>query len=302
MAIIVVVLIVVAISWGYPKYLGYQQEKVEKTFERQYKSFILDRSPDNWWLLQAPKIGVVPTKEEIQKIDARVAKIEEKFQRYAEVSPLSKRIASQFKELFVSILTEEGVSVSNSLQKEEVLKQPDIEICFIAANIFRQHPNAVYYSRQRRSLMIAGVEWPETVFAGMLFHEAGHALFDIVDHAPSASANPRSNSYISEEIVMHELEIQVVDAATGGAFLQEIDKIIQRTPAKTPQDLVYRASLSNWQRLDEIMGATTAGPIVSDINSAQYDIALAFRFIEKRGGGRSGKVAFYRWFRFERRV
>lgn len=265
---------------------------------------INSRQPDRWWMNTPPQM---PTTDESRKLAQQTFDYNERIKRllaaYRHVSPLADEIAQTFQNRTVSIFTN-GVSMSlffkENSDSTEYNIESDIEVCFVPQDQTKllKQGSEFFFRRNWNALMLPAVEYPDAVLSGLLFHELGHAL-RYRQGAPSSNATTLSDSYIEEEVEMHELEMEIFDKASGGAFIGYIDSIITREKQKlkTARDAILCVGKEDLRHLDSILGAKQSGPVVSNVLTAQYNISVGLRYLERRQQNvtMGEKVALYRW-------
>lgn len=264
------------------------------------------QQPDKAWLT-----GREDMFQEMTLIHSWANRLREQMDRYKDVSPLARRV-HHFRGFRVSKFTN-GVSHSlipplpdADIEAMLIREAGQLEVCMMTP-VQRNHPsllpNSLYYRSEWGAVMVDSVQWTDTFLAALAYHEMGHALRHQVDRAPSATAPGDSDLWIGEEVEMHELEHQVLDAAVQGRFNQLLDGIIDRTPAAATPVLEYRAladtiSREDWQAFDNLFGLQGAGKRTTSIHCAQFLISLGFRYIERNtpeADRRRRQIEFYRF-------
>lgn len=253
---------------------------------------------DDFWVIKTPPMGGRDTKLLTQLgNDARneTAKIELAIQQYSSVNPLTMEIAAQFPNLKRMIYLRNGNVVQPGLTEEEIEKA-GFKLLFLPGDQLMgdEHPSSVYYEHRFGAVMIAALRWPEPVIAGLAFHELGHALRHS-QGATSATAPANSDWFIAEEVEMHELETEVLDAATAKGYTKWLDKVLARNPDVSPLSLMYRVTMAEWQELDTLLRSNRCGRYVASHVISQATVALAFRSIDQRSAGSAReKIKAYR--------
>lgn len=279
--------------------LSYEAEthKVD-LLKQRLGTYMEQRQPDLWWFTKPPTIpdGL---EQAARLIQSRKELIERMVQKYRLTAPLALRIAESFPKFRVSIYAgDHSVSVFGQ-ESKTTLDAKNLEIAFIPASNAANHPSSLYYKREWGTVMMMGVEYPEPVFAALFFHEAGHALYDQKDHNPSATAPIHSNLWLEEEVIMHELEQQILDAASGRKFSRQLDEIIARFPkaqqTKNFREIILAMTLEDFQALDHSIGCERCGPRLAAPLAAEYMLAVAFRVLNQHQTSLGEKIAAYRW-------
>ncbi len=262
---------------------------------KQYAA-LKSRNPDRWWLTEVPS---TENSEFIRVIVERERLITETLEHYKHVSPFAGNVHNHFKEFTVSIRLGDKESMT-FVTKEKTANVGNVpEVCFVpqtvAKTLERDTPSSLYW-RSDWGLIMSGVEFPEKVFPGLLFHEAGHGTKHPVGNA-TVQYQPGTLEYFQEEVQMHELETLVIDTACKGKFVATIDAIIDRSKEKGTswKKLVLGLEVKDFLALDEVVGAEKFGVEASDILFAEYLIAIGLRHIEKRSLPESEKVQLYKW-------
>lgn len=258
-----------------------------------------ERPPDQWWLEKVPGTDLP---DALRKEAGRRAKTAlEQLKRYRHVSPLAGEIADTFSALTPRIYFQKG-SLALSAADELSIFRPGVELCFVPRESAEKEDSPpIYYWPLWRAQIELALEMPEAVAAALRFHDLGHAMEEErrrrepppLRHDPSRLL--RRNA--EEEIVMHELEMSILSAASSGAFLHEIDTFIWRKPeARTPQELIFMLSLDDLRELDRAVGCAACGPTIARILVQQYVMAIGLRKLGNSGRDTlEEKVAFYDW-------
>lgn len=258
-----------------------------------YEQYFTLHQAGNWWLTVPPQ---QPTTELIDIAEWRQEHISNIVKRYADVSPATKAIAQAFSRFRVTYSTG-GSSMQVMRNNPKVNDQPvGFEICFYARQELNQHPANLYYRREWKAMMVAAIVWPEKVFPALLFHELGHALAD-KEGRPSAGADDDSDSWIGEEVEMHTIEENVLNATSGARYHNEIDRILNRSNARSPEEASLSFTISDLKELDRILGCEKGGSEVASSMLAEYRLSLGFRYIDSALPERErqeAKIAFYR--------
>jgi hypothetical protein len=97
-----------------------------------------------------------------------------------------------------------------------------------------------------------------------------------------------------EEVEMHQLGAEVLNASCGGSYYRRIDEILRRHPKTNRLSVVLNSVTSEDVRaFDAMIGCSgTEGP--SKMLASNYTLILGFRFCEARGLGMEGKIDVYR--------
>ena len=144
---------------------------------------------------------------------------------------------------------------------------------------------------------------PDVFLAAVLYHEMGHALFDKRGTA-SSSAPALSDYWVNEEVVMHELEGQVLDAASEGKLARLYDAILARTPPPASfQDIIGAITDDDLLEFDRIFGLEQEPERLASIYLAAFEIGLLFRAVDEfcpEAVRLHKKVTAYRWAAFQR--
>lgn len=259
------------------------------------------KHPDVWW--QEDSAGVRQQPEAVATLHAKLEKkkgeLLELLARYRSVSPLAEKVAKRFDTLTITIMEPTGISMTVAGPNQLV---PDLskstEVCFMPKNAFLDSmPSNLYWDKEWSAVKIAALDWPEKFLPGILFHELGHGLCQFEPGAVVLVSATAEDRYTEEEILMHELELVVIDSACGGAYVKMLDRIITKHSAQNWSDLFQKVTLSDLQDLDRVLGAERSGERVSQAIIAQDYVALGLRIIERGKLSLSEKLAMYRWLR-----
>ena len=230
---------------------------------------------DSWWLRRVSPTNPMPT---ISMTENYKSLIQSALERYASVSPLAGSIAKSFPVKHISIF-HRGSSVVFAMGEVPQILPGSQEICFIPQAQSKPHPSALYYKSDWGALMISAISYPSKVFAALVFHELGHVKSHKIDKAKGAFAKHGTNDWIEEEVVMHELEADILNAASNGEFYEYIDRLVGG--ASSYQDAISRVRLKDLQKLDKIIGCVECGFQVSNLMIAQYFMSIGMRHFKQ---------------------
>ena len=251
---------------------------------------------DEWWLhtdnptQEVPDLGAL--------INEHEERIRNLFRQYAHVSKDTAAIADHFREFVVTVRLDEKSSMTFQGNRTRRQVETIPEICFtpesVAKKVGQESPSILYW-RTDWGLMMNAISVPENVFAGFLFHEAGHGL----RHGRGSKAPhyfPPMKEYFEEEAAMHTIEMAVINTACGGKFIEKIDSIIDvHSDASDYHELIISLQLKDFISLDESVGAEKTGIEVSDLLFSEYLIAVGCRFIDRKSLPSSEKAELYKW-------
>lgn len=252
--------------------------------------YMADKQPDAWWFTSAEIQGSEEIDQFIRRADTIVSSITTALNRHKKLSPLAGAIAARFTGFRVSVFNRGG-SIWFSHDDEGTAQK--LEVCFYARPYAPAMPATAYYRREWGALMLAGMEWPDRVFPAIVLHELGHAHY-AVEGRVSATAPPWSDEYADEEIAMHELEADVLNAESGGAYFREIDMTTARHPVSHFYDALLTLTADDLKALDASVGATHAGAGVSGVLVAQHLTAVGLRYINARTKDETEKLRLKR--------
>ena len=215
-------------------------------FKQMVEKHAIGSPEDSWWLTTWPH-----TPEElpatVAKCEAILRKMKTLLSQYRHVSPLAREIADAFPSFNMTVYHRGArIKVPALLGNEGVVTAgQNLEVCLVPSDEVANMPARFFYLGDWQSLVLAGVELPDVVFAAMLYHELGHALLHRQD-APSVFAPTDSDADVDEENEMHWLGEQVLNAASEGKLLKQLDGIIGRQADRS----AYKAALLGWTEED----------------------------------------------------
>lgn len=254
--------------------------KVAKSF------FHKNNRPDTWWLEKSPRNAGNKTEwnKILKEFDKKAQEIKNIFARYKNISPLANRIGEMFVELMVNFLHGSGIRAMSSTIKDGNQMLVTLgQICFVPKDqLGGRYWTTAHYDSQGRSVLILGTEWTsEPLFAGLLFHEAGHALYHLVDKRKSSIAPTNSDTFISEEVDMHILEDKIVDASTDGRFVQYIEEFItQNSSAGSYEELISLVTEDDMEKISRILGCQSMCTKAEvSIMSTVIEFSLGYHYI-----------------------
>lgn len=297
-ALAVALVAVFVIAWG-AYYPAYQAKKQEEVRMEQIANYLDGKADDSWWLVNEP---IPPVKfETIDLLEKHMKVYSDILKKYRSTTPLSEKICDAFSSrLMATVYSSNGSLLPGRGEIDPKYFEGKQEVCSIPKNLMHRHPSSLYYDSDWQALMIAALEYPEVILAGVLFHEMGHAYYHQILKAPSALAPADSDLHIGEEVIMHELETKIFDVASGGKFLKAVDSVLKRhNTYKTYQKIIQALDEDDFRSLDQSLGVEKAGIQVGGTLVAHYIISTGFRFIDQRSPekGEKQKIECYRWIR-----
>jgi hypothetical protein len=273
-----------------------QLQELKATLQENLRGRLLDK----WWLkndaeppLNQDMMGSIFT----HKNDALQI-----ISKYHNTSELSNSIARSFIDLSPTVWTPQGSMMTYKDEHPSMITSHEntLELCYIPYVHIQSHPATLYYSHEWRALILAGLEYPEPVLAGLLYHELGHAYIHQILKASSANTPEGSDAYNQEEVEMHDFESQIYDRASEGKFFKCIDTILARYPkAVSYKEVVSHLTPFDIQQLDLALGCEKCGSTLANTMLAQYCFAIGSRWIDKNTSDNEPKtrqkIAMYDW-------
>lgn len=111
-----------------------------------------------------------------------------------------------------------------------------------------------------------------------------------------------SDSWIDEEIIMHELEGNILNYLTKDAYYEAIDKIVKRIPISNwqPNFVLNALTLNDLLFLDKILDCQNVCQEVAEITLPQIIITIGMRAIDQGvlnfdKPGKNPKIEYYRF-------
>lgn len=259
---------------------------------------------ESWWLENPQSAGDSEITDVARKTDMETKKIENLLRSYRNASPLAEEMMSAildngFKPA-VSIF-QGGHSLTLSTNNPGKATTKSIEFCFIPQGDDKTVAGNLYYWADWSSLMIKALNWPEKIYAALLYHELGHYYRHKITVSSSATAEYLSTDWTREEVEMHELEAAVMNEASGGKFLRYIDSLTAKGKGATGLDkCLNNLKGKDFLALDKIMGCENCGLKIIGTLSAQYMFTVGFRYIENQMEASPAekmrmKIGFYQW-------
>ncbi|MDD4902132.1 MAG: hypothetical protein PHE24_03270 [Patescibacteria group bacterium] len=267
---------------------------------------------DGWWLNSIDSFGeknadgiVIPAQEGVIKIAETIAqkkaKVVETINRYRGVNALAEKIVAEFPGYrttvfnhgisFTTELVPRGVDKEENMNRIQEEMEQYLEVCFISRDQIGDDDAWLFYRDDWRALMIAAIDLPDKLFAGLLWHEMGHAYLDKVCRGQVTTA--------ADEMMLHRFEFTIMNAATGGSFQHYVDSLVDRYGGNSGdyQSCLRKIKLNNFRALDKILGCANSGLAASNIASACYVLAIGAGYIDKFGprDKAAEDAKLYRW-------
>lgn len=232
--------------------------------------------PDVYWMHSAIKDPA----EWIQSVSWWTEQTEEAYQSLKDMNQLTRKIYGAYQHFAITEfyngasmlveLTTKGIET-----RMHAIKHGEIEICLVPENQFQKYrnqlPSKLYYRTDWNAIMVVAIEVPLPFRVALMYHELGHAYKRVVEHAPSAHAPANSDSFIDEELQMHELEYQILVLMSKGKLEELFEEIVRREPrwwdAITKNDL---------DRFDQMFGLEKTGRDMASSYFATFLMGLGF--------------------------
>lgn len=203
-----------------------QIERYERVLDEYYRG----KPAGQWWFITTPR-----KHEEYTETYAKCAEIEqllrELVERYHEVTPLTREIASTFTRFYVAIYHDgtmswqhPGIDDPFALSRIEpnsllVIFVPKDQIHKLPVGL--DHASVMQYHYSWRAVIIFGQAWPDSVLAGLFYHELGHALRD-------SRHTVGTDEWIDEESEMFWLTAEVLNTVSGDKLFVYLDDVLRR--------------------------------------------------------------------------
>lgn len=154
----------------------------------------------------------------------------------------------------------------------------------------------LFYDAGWRSLFIAALKFTDDKwYDSILAHELWHALMHRRGN-PSATAPQLSDLWVTEELDAHDLEADVLNARTRGAYRQRLEAIASRISARSTAAFLLQVQPEDLRQLDQLFNPGI--PEEMDIRSAGYELNLAETWLGKNYTGddlRKKKIEAYKF-------
>lgn len=198
------------------------------SFEDQM-SFITATYPEpDWWLVDLPDLGEIEQTSEVNiLLENFTDRAERLLREYQHVSNLSQEIAGSVGG-FQSCMMLDGYSVSfrSGELEEETDAGKDLVVLGIIPYAYARYQNLyepVGYVEAEDEVpgyvSVIAVDLPDPLLAALLYHTLGHRYFATSDAGTS----------LSPEVIewrLCDLEYQIIDAASKGAYSRMINSLI----------------------------------------------------------------------------
>lgn len=245
-------------------------------------------SDDVWVLDEAIDPQKTDKYEQVAKFSVVVNKevlgLFEKYKNLKNVQLLKNQFGNGFRPtIFVR-----GVSAQLNVgepDKFDSKYMDKLEICFFT-KADQGHPDLegqqLFYRHNWEALMVAAIKYDPIWFDGFVLHEMMHAHF-AKDKALSSTARMGSDLWISEEVVAHGLEHEVLFQATKGEYGRLLDEITASKNVQTLDEFFDSLTVDDFKKLDGLF--LTAGRREMNLRLTQYLYDLGNRFVAKKFDG-----------------
>lgn len=291
---------------------GFRPPSTQPMVDWQNAYLNLHKQADTYWVTGHERSEVIEQmKIESTKVKEHGDRLRDLLIRYKDTNDLSRRIYGEFNDFRIMIFangSSRSLTLATSTKELKPFDPSQIEICYIPAsqvNHASLFPNNCYYRKEWSAVMMRAINMPEEMMIAIFYHELGHALRHRVDKAPSATAPPHTDEYIREEVEMHMLELEVMDAATNGAFTDLLDNIIDRTWPNPPgyfspriYATVNNVTAQDLVAYDRMFKLASAGQSMISVATFQFKLSLLFRITDRFAppeNRKEVKINLYRW-------
>lgn len=251
-------------------------------------TYLNSKQMANWWMKKPPSS---PTTSMIQEAGRWEILANDAVERYKNVSPVAAEIAERFTDIYVGFAI--GIGVMSNMEGPGDINQ--IGVVFVSEAEKPNHPSSVYYNERWNAVGIAAIDWSPAVFDALVLHELGHALYALQGKA-SSKARTGSDAWIGEELIMHKLEMDVLNESSDGAYIDALDAILESRPPKTIADIYGKMEGGELEALDQSLGLGSMSSEEASIIAAQHVTSLAFRYCEEMSESERERLmtSFYR--------
>lgn len=274
---------------------------------------IHQRNRDNYFLFAELMQDPLASGEQMTRFEKRLLEIKKK---YADVNVFSRQINEHFGGFCMEIFWNgEGMTPSTYTPLPvETMGRDRLLVGLIPKEmvthpILRRH-NFIYKrfpqpGRAPGAITITAVEWSETILAGRLYHEMGHAYRHQVSHTETGGhlSGPIADATAAEEVEMYMLSRDILNAASQGDFTRLLNKVIDRTLGtdfEQSRDLIFNSiKLEDLMEMDQILGLQTDADQTTRANIGEFLVQLGLRLVERTHDDSSRQAALiqqYRWF------
>lgn len=245
-----------------------------------------------WWL------GVGSWQQQIPTIGRQTRKIEQIIKgcrdtegASPEVQRIAQQVSARFTYLlpgFTSTLDGTAVIVGSKREMDRALKTGGLTVAFLPQSAVNLSRSIVWFDARQDSLRLPAIVWPpeaERVLTGFVCHELGHAVASQMGWS-SSTAPPDSDSYIGEEVLMHELEDSVWNSGSHGAYHRLLDRMAKGTDWRQS---IARVTAAELVQLDSSIGASRLSQPVASLVVAQHLMSVGLASL-RRSGLRNAKL------------
>lgn len=241
------------------------------------------------------KVGAT-SPQELEVINRNFARMQQSIsqilQLHGGVTPLAREIKEAFPNLLVCLVTDGDKPFSHG-NFDLYGKKGTLTVLFFPMEQMPPGKTMLSFDRDMGAILMACMNLPRALQAGVFMHEAGHAL-RFAQGAASANQTSRTDLYLQEEVEMHELEDRVIDAETVGKYAALVNRIVARAEdAEEAVDAVYQITLEDLTELDRIMECETVGERVAGFLQFQFGMSVACRWVDLHQQGATGKKIEY---------
>jgi hypothetical protein len=246
---------------------------------------------DTWWLETIP----TPNKQSFDLLQSKGDIITFLLLKYGNVSAETRQISNRFNEIIPGILVN-GIVQTLTVNGKNTETSRSIAVCYVPHDQAKSNGFlAPFWYPKANAVLIPAIDIPDALYAGMLFHELGHAFrhnrFEKKSEVPT-----NNNERMAEEVAMYEFDETILDATSHGAFLKRVNEIVGRMPNETRFEMIAASvNHDDLRELDRMFGCADT-LIPSSMVCSECALAVSLRFCDVHDLGSKKKIKVYQWF------
>ncbi len=263
---------IVALMLGLTAYMSVEPRQTPEGFAKIVAQYVMEGEAylDGWYDVSSPEV-----------VNSLVAQMQRVLDKYEIDMPDHKKSAGYiFRHAAKAVITsyKPGETATASI----MVPGYDPLIAIVPINFMNQflkdNPTAWVTLGNGTKVFLPASATPDIVLAGILCHELGHAELGLAGRIDTV----QEHTY-GEEAVMHKRDMEVQDAALGGAYKKALRGILKKGTADNVKDAMMLLTKADFGNLDMLFGCPRPGRFLRDLMTPDHVVNLGIVYQEDRG-------------------